>query len=245
MSSPAVQVLETLLQQKKFAGTLARPREAARVLASGLPLVDERIGGGWPLGAISEVVGARSSGRTGVLLATLAAAAARGQVVALVDTLDRLDPRSAADAGLDVSRVLWVRGAPLTIGTARPALIDQAIRQGLRACDLILRAGGFAVVALDLCDIPPRRLQAVPAVTWLRLAHANEGRDTVGLLGSDVPIGRSARGVSVRIEATACWSGASAQARRLSGFTPAITPRWAGSLKGGPLPVRAVGGRGA
>jgi hypothetical protein len=111
------------------------------------------------------------------------------------------------------------------------------------------------VVALDLCDIPSRRLQAVPSVTWLRLAHANEGRDTVGLLSSDTPIGRSARGVSVQITAHPCWTGTSAQGRRLSGFTPAISPRWAGALKlgvsaatldvpRGPLAAAAAGPRG-
>jgi len=230
MSSPAVQLLETLLQHKKFAGTLMRPREVTRVAASGIDALDQRIGGGWPLGAISEVVGARSSGRTRVLVSTLTKATAEGQVVALVDALDRFDARAAADLGLDLTRVLWIRGAPLTIETARPAVIDHAITQAVRAFDLVIRAGGFGVVALDLGDIPPRRLQAFPAVTWLRLAHATEGRDTAGVLTSEVPIGRSARGVSVQIAAEPCWTGASAQSRRLSGFTPVITPRWAGRL---------------
>ena len=56
------------------------------------------LGGGWRRGEVSELVGARSSGRTSVLLATLAAATARGEVVALVDALDRFDPASAAAA---------------------------------------------------------------------------------------------------------------------------------------------------
>lgn len=246
MASSAIRLLETLLQHKKFAGTLARPRETPRVVASGIEDLDRRIGGGWPLGAISEVVGARSSGRTRVILSTLTTATRQGQVVALVDALDRFDARSAAEAGLDLTRVLWVRGAPVCVETARPTAIDLAIRQAVRACDLIIRAGGFAVVALDLCDIPVRRLQALPSVTWLRLAHANEGRDTVGLLGSEAPAGRSARGVSVQVDARSCWTGASAQGRRLAGFTPVITPRWAGlvpQLSAEPL-AAAAGHRG-
>src|SRR6187402_3237569 len=162
MSSPAVQLLETLLQHKKFAGTLMRPREVTRVAASGIDALDQRIGGGWPLGAISEVVGARSSGRTRILVSTLT--------------------NAATELGLDLTRVLWIRGASLTIETVRPAVIDHAITQAVRAFDLVIRAGGFGVVALDLGDIPPRRLQALPAVTWLRLAHAAEGRDTAGVL---------------------------------------------------------------
>src|SRR5678815_1713515 len=135
MSSPAVQLLETLLQHKKFAGTLMKPREVTRVAASGIDALDQRIGGGWPLGAISEVVGDRSSGRTRVLVSTLTKATAEGQVVALVDALDRFDARAAADLGLDLTRVLWIRGAPLTIETARPAVIDHAITQAVRAFD--------------------------------------------------------------------------------------------------------------
>jgi RecA/RadA recombinase len=144
MASPAITLLETLLQQKKFAGTLARSCERPRVGSSGLAELDERIGGGWPLGAISEIVGTRSAGRTRVVISTLTAATRQGQVVALVDTLDRFDPRTAAEAGLDLTRVLWVRGAPVTAETARPAVIDHAIRQAVRACDLIIRANGFA-----------------------------------------------------------------------------------------------------
>ena len=165
-----------------------------------------------------------------MVLSTLAEATRRGQVVALVDALDRADPRSAAALGVDLMRMLWIRGAPLTVERARPAVIDQAIKQAVRACDLVIRAGGFAVVVLDLGDIPVRRLQALPAITWLRLAHANEGCETVGLLVADASIGRSARGVSVDLEATPCWTGTSAQSRRLAGFAPAFSPRSAGLL---------------
>ena len=166
------------------------------------------------------------------VLSTLAAATQQGQVVALIDALDRGDPRSAAAAGIDLKRLLWIRGAPLTVERARPAMIDHAIRQAVRACDLVIRAGGFAVVALDLSEVPVRRLQALPAITWLRLAHANDGRDTAGLLMVDAPIGRSARGVSVVIEAKPCWTGTSAQSRRLAGFAPVFRPRSVGLMPG-------------
>jgi RecA/RadA recombinase len=216
--SSAVQLLEALLHQKKLAGTLVRTMEAPRVLPTGLADLDGRIGGGWPMGEVSEVVGPRSSGRTRVLMATLAAATRRGQVVAVIDALDRFDPASAVDAGVDPARVLWVRGRPLTAEAARPFVLDQLIRRVVRACDLVVRAGGFAVVALDVCEIPRLRLQALPAVTWLRLAHANEGRETVCLLLAEAPLGRSARGMSVAMAARPCWTGASPQSQRLTGF---------------------------
>jgi hypothetical protein len=93
------------------------------------------------------------------------------------------------------------------------------VRRAICALDLLLRAGGFAVAALDLGEVPDRAIRTLPFTTWMRLAHANEGRDTVGLLLGDVPMGRSARGASIHLDATAQWSGTSAQSRRFAGLT--------------------------
>src|SRR5215203_2870716 len=67
------------------------------------------MGGGLRRGHLSEVGGPRSSGGTAVVASCLASAIARGEVVALIDTHDRFDPVSAAAAGVDLSRLLWVR----------------------------------------------------------------------------------------------------------------------------------------
>jgi len=220
MSSPAIRSLESLLQSRKLGNTLPGLTAPPRLMPTGVPEFDQAIGGGWRQGALSEIVGPRSAGRTHLLLATMACATRQGQVVALVDAIDRFDPISAAAAGVDLDRVLWVRGAPVMAEQARPGVIDQAVKQAVRACDLILRAGGFVVVALDLRNIPLRRLQALPAITWLRLAQVTETQETVGLLLGDGPIGRSARGVSVHLHGRTTWTGDSAQSRRLAGFTP-------------------------
>jgi hypothetical protein len=218
MRSAALHRLEALLHTRKLAGTLAPTSASGAMAPSGLPALDAQLGGGWPAGAISELVGPASAGRTGALVATLARAAADGSVVALVDTCDRFDPRSAADVGLDSDRLLWVRGAPITVEHARPDLLDRAVRQAVRAFDLILRAGGFAVVALDLADVPASALRRLPPATWLRLAHVVEGRPTAGLLSGGVPMGRSARGASVHAEARPIWTGSSPQSCRFEGL---------------------------
>ncbi len=153
------------------------------------------------------------------MMATLAAATSRGGVVALVDVADRLDPASAAEAGVDLDRLLWVRGPSLTWGAPQSTVGDLAVRRGLRAFDLIARAGGFAVIVLDLADVPDRSVRSLPASTWLRLAHVHEGRDTVGLLVGLSPIGRSAGGVSVSLRSCEQWTGTSAQSRRFAGMS--------------------------
>ena len=225
MASLAINRLESLLQTRKLDVTLARPWVVPPALGStGVTGLDDALGGGWRRGEISEITGTRSSGRTSLLVATLAAAAGRGEVVGLVDTFDRFDPLSAAASGLDLDAMLWVRGVPISdtaTAVRRPAtresIVETAVQRAIRACDLIIRAGGFGVVALDLADVPARALRSLPWTTWRRLAHAIEGRDTIGLLLSEMPLSRSARGVSLRLDATSRWSGDSAQSRRYRG----------------------------
>jgi len=67
-----------------------------RPLPTGIAEVDALVGGGFPRGALSEIHGPASSGRTGVLLGLLARTTRAGALAALVDPLDRLDPGSAA-----------------------------------------------------------------------------------------------------------------------------------------------------
>ena len=88
-------------------------------------------------GTITEIVGRLSSGRTSLLVACLGEVTGRGAVAALVDADGALDPASAARAGVDLARLLWVR-----CGGRRDV--------ALRAADLLVRCQGFALVGLDL-----------------------------------------------------------------------------------------------
>ena len=126
-------------------------------LSSGWQRLDALLGGGVPRGRISEVLGPLTSGKTSLLLVLLAAATRRGEVVACVDLADALHPGSVAAAGADLQRVLWVRP---------PSITD-----GLRCTELLLQAGGFAVVAFDLGATLPRPFRSR---VWPRLLHAAE-----------------------------------------------------------------------
>ncbi len=76
---------------------------------TGIAEVDALLGGGLPVGALTEVVGARCSGRTACAHAFVAQVIRRGQVCAWVDGSDSFDAESAAANGADLSRLLWVR----------------------------------------------------------------------------------------------------------------------------------------
>jgi hypothetical protein len=78
------------------------------IVSSGIPELD-LLTGGFARGCLTEICGAASSGRTSVLLFALACATQRGEVCALVDASDAFDPASAAAAGMEMNRLLWVR----------------------------------------------------------------------------------------------------------------------------------------
>jgi hypothetical protein len=195
--------LEALLRDKRLDRTLlpavADP-PADTVVPAGLPAIDAALRGGFPKGQLSEIVGARSAGRATVVHALLAGVTAGGDLAALVDSLDTFDPASAALAGVDLTRLLWVRGAPLGAWSGGGSLMQTACERAIKAFNLILQAGGYAAVVLDLADVPPAIIGRIPFITWLRLQRGIEGRDTVGLLVADTRAGRSARGVSLLLE---------------------------------------------
>jgi hypothetical protein len=195
--------LEQLLRARKLDGTLTSNRVPApdgSLAPLGVAAVDAVLGGGLVRGHMSEIVGARSSGRTTLVHAALAAAAAREEGAALVDTLDMFDVVSAARGGVDVDRLLWVRG-PATSGTSGP-LVDAAVDRAIKAFNLILQAGGFGLVVLDLADVPIAAIRRLPFTTWLRLQRVLEGRESVALLLADDSVARSTRGVTLRVSAT-------------------------------------------
>lgn len=198
--------LEAALRVRKLDRTLVPVGgrltvSAPETVSTGIPGMDHQLGGGLPLGQVSEIVGPRSSGRTGLLMAVLAAAMRRDEHVALVDTFDVLDPECAAAAGVDVNRMLWVRGDGCTPAfpflASRQNGADRAIERALKAVNLILQAGGFGIVVLDLADAPAAAVRRIPVATWLRLQRVLEGQPSVGLVLANTPMSRSAGGVSV------------------------------------------------
>ena len=140
-----------------------------------------------PQGAISEVFGAVSCGKTLFIHILLAAASARGECCALVDSRGAFDPLSAARAGVDLRRLLWVRG-------------NRRIDLAFKAADLILHAGGFGVVVLDLCDVPPRDLNCIPLSYWYRFRLAVESTPTSLIVAGDRPLVKSCARVQLEVK---------------------------------------------
>jgi KaiC/GvpD/RAD55 family RecA-like ATPase len=169
-------------------------RPAPEMVSSGVTAIDA-LTGGLPRGCLTEICGPASSGRTTLLLAALAAATCRGEFCAVVDASDALDPQSAADAGVDLERLLWVRCGEDLLSTSRAKQntsqaafnfnctasrqSERCLEQVLRATDLLLESGGFGLIVLDLADLAPQAARRIPLTTWFRFRRAIEPTPTM------------------------------------------------------------------
>jgi hypothetical protein len=186
-------------------------RPKPEMLSTGVAAVDAITGGGLPRGCLSEICGSTSSGKTSLLLATLAAATRRGETCVLIDASDSFDPASGAAAGLDFDKFLWIRcGKPRIAGKNRNS--EQNLEQVLKTTDLILQSGGFGLVVPDLAGIPDQFSRRIPLASWFRFQHAVEPAKTALLVVSESPRTQSCAALVIKL-----WNQLSAVSHQLSG----------------------------
>jgi hypothetical protein len=214
MGSPATvkAALEDLLRHRRLhadgpplRGEDLRPRP----LVTGVREIDALLCGGLPRGQVSEVHGPASSGRTAVAVSVVAQTTRAGALAAWVDPADRFDPTGAAEAGVDLPRVLWLRGGvPATAGLAR----------AVAAVGTLVGSGLFEVVVLDLVGqgADARRL---PGATWIRLQRLIEQQPATLLLLGDAHLAHGPSGASIALRACESqWSGEPGPGRLLRGL---------------------------
>lgn len=162
--------IEHALEHRFPAALTPVPRTIHETASTGIRAVDALLDGGIAVGAISEVTGPQSSGRTSLALSFLARQTNEGRACAWVDAEDAFDPESAAASGVSLGQLLWVRCRSANGSTkGKPwARLDQAIR----ATDLLLQAGGFGAIVLDLGDTAPEHASRIPLATWFRFRQA-------------------------------------------------------------------------
>lgn len=152
-------------------------RQPAEILGTGVAELD-RFLLGCPRGAITELHGRMSSGRTSLLLSTLALAIAREETCALVDCSDTFDLSSAANADVDFERLLWVR-------------CGDNLERAFKAVDLLLHGGGFGFIGLILSDVPAKAVRRIISSWWFRFRRAIENTPTVLMVITPVACVRS------------------------------------------------------
>ncbi|HTV83628.1 MAG TPA: hypothetical protein VME18_13360 [Acidobacteriaceae bacterium] len=277
--------IESALASRIPSALTPAPRLLRPVVSTGIAVLDDRLEGGLPVGAISELAGPECSGRMSVALAFVAGLTQAAKVCAWVDVSDALDPVSAAAAGVDLARLLWVRCGMKPSGNEQQlplpgfALPEQytvppPIRKGLhgggfgphprtetrglehaipellgprcaepqrrvrrepevmsvpaapmrlaarmlppargkktkkpwdrmdqalRATDLLLQAGGFSAIVLDMGSIAPEYAARVPLATWFRWRAAAERTQTSLVLLTQESCAQSSAEVLLRL----------------------------------------------
>ena len=195
-----------------------------QMLPTGIAEVDA-ITGGLPCGRLTEICGPASSGKTSLLMATIAAATRRAETCVLIDASDSFDPASGTAAGMDFNKLLWIRcgvsprcvGAWLERYRRTPAVVkgfdhrgtqrvigkdkssERKLGQVLKTTDLILQSGGFGLVVLDLAGIPETFVRRIPLASWFRFQRAVEPMKTALLVVSESPRTQSCAALVIKL----------------------------------------------
>jgi hypothetical protein len=163
--------------------------------SSGVPEIDGVLEGGFPRATLSEITGSPSSNRTALTVSILARAFDAGECGAWIDGNGSFDPESAAEAGLELNRLLWIncRGNP---------------EHALKATDLLLHAGGFGLIVFDVGDVAENVLRRLSMASWFRLRLAAEQTGTALITLTPTPQTRSCSAVCIELKRTkSIWRG--------------------------------------
>lgn len=286
MSSAATirRQIEAALEKRIPSALTPTPKIRSAVHPTGIDALDELLHGGVPQGALTELIGPECSGRTSIALSFLARMTREERVCAWIDVSNALDPVSAAAAGVDLRRLLWLR-CGVTSATARPAsykfelpekylaapvakqglhgggfgrhprlevkglsnavaglLQSEAmsprcaepqppvryrqeisepplagaqkaahrpctpskpwprLEQALRSADLLLQAGGFSGIVLDMGSLAPEFVSRVPLASWYRYRAAAERTQSSMLLLTQCACAKSSAELVLRLQ---------------------------------------------
>jgi hypothetical protein len=167
-------------------------KTSGETLSTGVEEVD-LLTGGLPRGALSEISGSSSSGRTSLVLSMLASTTTKAEVCALIDVHDVFSPTVAVNAGVDPDRLLWVR-------------CNANLEQAFKATDLLLHAGGFGLVVLDMGDVPAKEARRIISSWWYRFRRTIENRPTALVVITETSCTNSCASLSLKLEGSSEWS---------------------------------------
>ncbi len=199
----AVSKAEIELEIASRFSTAFQPQEKrpSEVIPTGIAEIDSFALGGLPRGAITEVFGPASSGRTSFMLSALTHATNNEEICALVDTTNSFDPNSATRAGMNCERLLWIR-------------CDHNLEHAFKATDLLLQGGGFGLVLLDVGDIPANSAKRIISSWWYRFRRTLEPTPGALLVIAEDSCVRSCATLALQLKPQSpFWSAASERLR--------------------------------
>jgi hypothetical protein len=182
----AKQKIESVLTDRFGTVFERQEKRPAEFLPTGVGEIDCRLQG-FPRGAITEIHGSQSSGRTSILLATLAFATKQDETCALIDCSDTFDIESASKAEVNFDRLLWVR-------------CSGNVETAFKSVDLLLHGGGFGLVALNLSEVPAKVVRRITSSWWFRFRRAIENTQTTMVIITSIASLRSCAAVVLELK---------------------------------------------
>lgn len=176
----------------RFGETFKVQKKPVDFLGTGVKEVDELVGG-VPRGAITEIHGSTSSGRTSLMFSMLAHASTHDEICAVVDTDNTFAPTAAVESGINFDGLLWVR-------------CNSNIEHAFKATDLLLNAGGFGLVILDMGDVAGKDARRIISSWWYRFRRTVENKATAVVVITQEAATRSCAALTLELNGAAEWS---------------------------------------
>ncbi|MBV9217475.1 MAG: hypothetical protein JO053_15010 [Acidobacteria bacterium] len=146
-------------------------------------------------GAIVEIVGDASVGKTSLALSLLAKLTGDGETCAVVDASHSFDAVTASQAGVALQDLLWIR-------------CGNDVEKAFMSTDYLVQAKGFGAIWLNLAGLPEKKLRMVPKSYWFRYRTRLKETPTVLLVTAAGSLTGSASQQSFVISRKeARWSG--------------------------------------
>lgn len=188
MNAPVLRDVESIRCYLKARAPRLPERTDGR--STGLPEIDRLLEGGLPKGAITVLTGPLGAGRMTIAARALAEETKATRPVAWVDARGTLYPPALAQAGVDLSRMLMVRGVR---------------ERGLFAVEQILESGAFGIVVASgleshLSQAGLRRVQMASEASNATTIFVLEASAAVTNAALKLRVSRRAGGVQVEIE---------------------------------------------
>lgn len=186
----SIAVIRAQVENKLPGALTSYQRIEGQRIFTGIASLDA-LTGGLPRNALTQIcASAKSSvGRTTLLVSTMAQLTSNQECCAWIDATDAFDPASAAAAGVDLSRLLWIR-------CDRSRRL-KPIEQAFKAADILVQNGGFGLITLDLGGIDESLLRKVPLTTWFRFARVMEKMPAALVVLASYPAAKSCAGMTL------------------------------------------------
>mgnify|MGYP000856144212 CR=1 FL=1 len=170
-------------------------------LSTGITSLDRMLGGGLPMGTISELTGSLSNGKTSVLFTLLAKATSEHLRIAYIDVFNTLDPHFARISGIQLKQLFWIH--------FRKEPLSNKLNKSLKSANILTRSQNFDVIVLDLetasvCT-SEAKTQKIPFHYWFRIKKALHQKKIAFILLSHSSSAGSAATVRLGLKRSSVW----------------------------------------